>query len=153
MAGAYAEDAAARVRTLLRLDAAFELALAAVLLCITATGLHDDLGLPAPVSAAVIAIFGVVLMPVGVVLWLMSRAQTPPRRTSVAGLAAANDLGAAILLLWLVLAIGDCGVGGAVLVGATAVGLATLALGEWLALRDRSGTHKISPLEPGHTPQ
>lgn len=132
----YSERSAGRIRALLRLDAAFELALAAALLCIVLTGLRDELGLPDPASAAVIAGFGIVLVPVGAVLWFMSQAEAPPRRLSVAGLAAANDLGAACLLLWLLIAIGDFGPGGVALVGAIAAGLAVLALGEWLVLRD-----------------
>jgi hypothetical protein len=130
------ERAVGRVRTLLKLDAVFEFALAVALIFIGLAGLDDNLGLPDPANAAVTVGFGVFLLPVGVGLWLMAQAKQPPDRWFVIGLAAANGLGAAVFLLWLFVLGDDFGTGGAVLAGVIAVGLAVLAVAEWRATRD-----------------
>ena len=55
--------AALRARTLLRADAAFELALGLPLATGALTGLHDELDLPEPASGTVVTAFGAALIP------------------------------------------------------------------------------------------
>jgi hypothetical protein len=125
----------ARVRILLKLDAVFEFVLAVTLIFIGLTRLDDDIGLPGPANAVVTAGFGVFLLPVGVGLWLMAQAKEAPQHWFVLGLAAANGLGAAVFLLWLLVLDQDLGTVGALLTGTIALGLALLALEEWRAVR------------------
>jgi hypothetical protein len=127
------QHAEARVRSLLGIDAAFELALALLLLVIGLTGRSGELGLPTPAGDPLVVVFGLFLLPVGAGLWMAARAKEAPPRFFVLGLAAANGLGVVVFVAWLLLAAGSFGAAGALLTGGVAAVLALLAVLEWRA--------------------
>jgi hypothetical protein len=112
-------------RLLLRIDGAFEAALGLLLIASLATGLSSTLDLPAPAGRPVVAIVGILLVPLLPVLW---RASRTPHRPFVLSLAAANGLGAAIFTGWVLIRHGAFHPAGATLAIALAAVLAVLAV-------------------------
>jgi hypothetical protein len=113
-------------RTLVRIDALFELALGLALVAGTAAGALDGGDFPHPVGRVVILVAGCLLLVLGVALWL-----------GVAGpaaLAVGNTVTAAAAVIWLLVASGFSGTGIA-LVALAAAGLVFLALGQATSLR------------------
>jgi hypothetical protein len=113
-------------RTLIRLDAAFELALGALLIVSWPLGwfeLASWEGWPA-------AALGALLLGVGLALWL-----APADPSTLKLVAIANAAGAALFAGWLLLWRADFDAAGAALVVVTAAVLGALAAAEWSAAR------------------
>jgi uncharacterized protein YndB with AHSA1/START domain len=119
--------ATATARRLLRADALFELGLGLPLATAAASGLHDELDLPAPASELVTTAFGASLVPAAAVLWAASRR---PRRRSLQAVAAVNAISGALLAGWIARERDDTGPLGAAAVGGTAAVLLALAAAE-----------------------
>jgi len=115
-----------RFINLTRIDAAFEAALALVLLIGAATGALDAGDFPAPVGVAVIVVVGVVLAIAALAIW--------PGRVALVPLAAGNAVTALAAVIWLVAADGFSTAGGR-LVGVTAAALAALAAAQLASAR------------------
>ena len=120
-------------RTIVRVDGLFEAALGVVLLSGALTGALGAGDFPAPVGAPLIAAFGIALLGVAVVLWLLTRGPVAPRLLRV--LAAANLTTAAAAVVWLLAASGFSSAGAALTL-ATAACLAALGAAQ-LALAAR----------------
>ena len=112
--------------TLIRLDAAFELALGTLLVVAWPLGWFELAGFERGLAAA----FGAVLIAVGVILWI-----TPPTASLLQMLAAANAGGAALFVAWLLIGRDGFDPLGATLVALTAAALAMLAAAEWVTAR------------------
>lgn len=111
-------------RLLLRIDGTFEALLGALLILSPITGLYTKLNLPAPAWKPLVVGFGLLLLPLLPLLWLISRA---PRRELMLALAGANGAGALVFILWVALWHGAFNGAGAAFVLAVAAVLAILA--------------------------
>lgn len=113
-------------RTLLRIDAVFELSIVGVVLALVVAGadLRDMFGLPPLVVLALAA----ALLAVGVYLWV-----APPTRSLMRSLALANIVGSFAFFAW-VAARADAMTGAGILIfSLIAFGLAALGAAEWVA--------------------
>lgn len=108
------------MRQVLKIDAAFEGAVAAVLVI----GIVAGLNLPLPGGRLTIAVLAVVFAAAGVWIW---RIAPTASRSLVVAIAAANAAGGVVLAGWLAVASANFSVAGAALVGATASCFAVLA--------------------------
>jgi peptidoglycan/LPS O-acetylase OafA/YrhL len=109
---------------LIRLDAAFEAALGAVLVAGVALGWLGSEDFAAPATTGAVAAFGVVLLGLAVALWRFSSVQVTPAQVAV--LAALNGATALIAAVW-GLTTDGFSTAGEVLVWVTVTSLAVLA--------------------------
>lgn len=112
-----------RLSRLLRLDAAFELALGVVLVAGSPVGVARAVGLP----GGVVLVFGALLVPAAALLW---READAPDLARVRALAAVNALTASASLSWLAAAGDSFSSVGTALVAIAAAGLFTLAIAQ-----------------------
>jgi FtsH-binding integral membrane protein len=122
------------VRAALRADALFEVVLGLALVTGPATGLIDELDLPA--ADAVLIAFGAILLPFALVLWLWS-AEDPPRPGPLMPLVAVNALTGAFLGGWILASTDEAPDGGVAFVLVVAAVLLALAAAQ-AALRPRA---------------
>jgi len=111
---------------LVKVDAAFEVALGLVVLVCAASGALDGSDFPRPVGTVLLVIVGLALVALGGLILTGGM--------DVRALAVGNGVSAAAGLLWLLLADG-WSTAGAVLVGITVAGLAGLAAAQAATLR------------------
>lgn len=112
-------------RTLLRIDAVFELAVVGVILALTIAGadLRGMFGLP-PVIVLVLA---AALLAVAVYLWV-----APPDRSLLRSLAVTNIIGAFAFIAWVGIRGDEMSGAGIIIVSLAALGLAALGAAEWM---------------------
>ena len=111
---------------LVRVDAAFEVALGVAVLLGAATGAFDGSDFPRPVGTVTLVTVGLALIALG---GLIGKG-----RVGLKALAVGNSVSAAAGVLWLILAEG-WSTAGALLVAITVVGLAGLAAAQAATLR------------------
>jgi hypothetical protein len=112
-----------RARLLIRLDGAFEAVLGVLLAVSPVTGFYGALDLPNPATKPIVVVFGLLLVPLLPVLWLISM---NPERRQVCALAVANGVGALVFAGWILAWNGAFTPPGAVFVLCVAVFLAIL---------------------------
>lgn len=112
------------IRTLLKLDAAFEAVLALALLVAGAAGWLTAADLPSPVGRGAVIAAGAALALLAVALIALAR--TGAGRRTLGALAAVNEVTALVALLWLLAAHGFSA-GAAALVAITIAGLMALS--------------------------
>jgi hypothetical protein len=117
------------IRTVLRIDAMFELALAAYLAVCLAVW-PEGVRMADPASDLLMAVVAAALCAAGIAIWLLA---LRPDRLSVLALAVANDAGAALFLFWLAAADGFSPPAGGLLL-VVALALMALAVAEVAAL-------------------
>lgn len=134
-ASAFPRPSEALVRSVLRIDAAFELLLGLALVTAPVTGLKGWLALPAPMDQtwAYIAV-GAALLVAAVLIFEWSR---HPRPFHILTLALLNDLGGVLLLAWLFVQTGFTtqGMTAVVLVITGLFALSTVQFLLWAGLR------------------
>jgi hypothetical protein len=118
-----------RAETVLRIDAIFEMLLAAYLV-VCVIGWPEGVRMADPASDALILVVAGVLALAGVAIWMLAMR---PDRLSVLGLAIANDAGAAIFLAWLAMGDGFSPAAAGLLLAVSAA-LMALAVAEMIAL-------------------
>jgi len=111
---------------LVRLDAAFEVALGVAVIAAAASGILGGGDFPRPVGRAVLLAVGAILVVLGLVIW--------SGRVGLKDLAAGNAASAIAGLVWLAVVSGFSSAGVAV-VAATIAGLACLAAAQAATLR------------------
>jgi|SRR5919201_6985729 hypothetical protein len=111
---------------LIRLDAAFEIALGAVLVVTGASGALDGSDFPWPVGSVVLLVVGVALIALGLAIW--------SGRVGLRQLALGNSVSAVAGIVWLAAVSGFSAAGTAV-VAITVGGLACLAAAQAATLR------------------
>ena len=128
-ASAFPRPSESLVRTVLRIDAAFELLLGLALVTAPATGLKGWLALPAPMDAnwAYIAL-GVALIFAAVAIFEWSRHPAPAHLLALALL---NDAGGILFAVWLIVQSGFTTQGTVAVIGVIAA-LFTLSTAQFL---------------------
>jgi hypothetical protein len=117
-------------RAILRADSLFEIALGLVLVAGAAASLLGPGDFPSPVGTPLVAIFGSALVPVGILLWRLSRGAVPSRL--LRALATANLATGAAALVWRLAATGFSAAGSALTI-AVACALAAVAAAQLYA--------------------
>lgn len=122
------------LRTIVLVDAIFEIVLGVSLLAIALTGAYSTFDIPGYVPRAAIAAFAVVLLPVGALLWWMAR---PAHLTTdfVLALAGANVISGMAISLWLGWEVRSFNVAGFMVADAVATTLIVLGALEFVLLR------------------